>query len=209
MKNFTIKDSVTEKRFWISRSIAVSCVIAAFKPGGELYFLMEKRGPGCPDNVGKYVFPCGYVDFSETLKGACTREVYEEAGLKINKKDIHFVGINDGPTENRQNITIRYVTIQDFWDLSKKLASGEINGNSESRGGEKGEIAELSLKSYSWVKDHRNECAFDHDKLADMFYQNVDKIRTDQFYWDGNTDYLKNDESEDPDKLFKDVNLGF
>lgn len=45
--------------------------------------LLLKRGFGCPDEVGKWVFPCGYVDGNETLKEAIIRETYEETGINL------------------------------------------------------------------------------------------------------------------------------
>lgn len=67
---------------WHSRSnavvghIVVSC-------GGALYILLGKRGPKCPDHIGKWTLPCGYLDWDETLWQALLREVWEEAGLDV------------------------------------------------------------------------------------------------------------------------------
>ena len=199
MKNFKVVDQETKKEYWISRSLAVTCAVVAFKPGGDLYFLMEKRGSGCPDNVGKWVFPCGYLDYSETLKHGAAREVYEETGLTIDKKNLHFCGVDDGPSANRQNVTFRFIDIEDYWSLSEKLESGVINGDSLKRGGEEGEIDTLELKSYDWISKNPRECAFHHSELAKTIVENIDFIRTDHFYKDSNTDFLKGNDT-DPDK---------
>lgn len=199
MKNFKIVDKKTGKEYWMSRSTAVTCAVIAFKPGGDLYFLMEKRGQGCPDNRGKWVFPCGYVDYSETFKHAAVREVYEETGLEIDKKNLHFCGVDDGPSANHQNITFRFLTIEDFWSLSEKLKSGAINGDSINRGGEKNEVDALELKSYDWISKNPGECAFHHPELAKTIVENIDFIRTDHFYRDSNTGFLKGTDT-DPDK---------
>ncbi len=66
------------RKFWISRSAAVVGVIAI-----DGHVLMVKRGDGCSDEVGKWVLPCGYVDWDENLKEAIWREVKEETGLNL------------------------------------------------------------------------------------------------------------------------------
>ena len=66
------------KTTWLSRSAAVVSIIAI-----DSVVLMVKRGPGCPDAVGKWVLPCGYVDWDENLTNAAIREIYEETGVNI------------------------------------------------------------------------------------------------------------------------------
>ena len=63
---------------WLSRSCAVVGIIAV-----DNKVLMVKRGLGCPDEVGKWVLPCGYLDYDETLQDAIIREVYEETGFNL------------------------------------------------------------------------------------------------------------------------------
>ena len=85
----------TERILWDSRSMAVTIIPIAKTSDGQYEFLVEKRGPGCPDNIGKYVMPCGYLNRGESLREAGAREMYEETGLKINPKSLKFAGIND------------------------------------------------------------------------------------------------------------------
>lgn len=66
------------KKVWLSRSLAVVGVILINNK-----ILMVKRGPGCPDEIGKWVLPCGYLDENETLKEAMYRETYEETGINL------------------------------------------------------------------------------------------------------------------------------
>lgn len=46
-------------------------------------FLFSKRGPGCRNEVGKWEFGGGEVNYGETIKEAVTREVNEEYGLEV------------------------------------------------------------------------------------------------------------------------------
>jgi ADP-ribose pyrophosphatase YjhB (NUDIX family) len=70
-----------ERIIWLSRSSAV--VVTIWCIVDIPYLLLGKRGCGCPDEVGKWNLPCGYLDWNETLKEAAEREVYEETGLNI------------------------------------------------------------------------------------------------------------------------------
>ena len=74
----TVNTDGSDRKVWLSRSLAVVGVIII-----NHKFLMVKRGTGCPDEVGKWVLPCGYVDWNETLKEAMYRETYEETGINL------------------------------------------------------------------------------------------------------------------------------
>lgn len=82
------------RRVWLSRATAVVASIYVEDANGNWYVAMVKRGEGLPDEVGKWVMPCGYVDWDESIPDACKREVYEETGLNIdeivNSDNIHF-----------------------------------------------------------------------------------------------------------------------
>lgn len=98
------------KEIWVSRSVAVTLTcIALYK--GEFYVLISKRGPDCPDNVGKWCLPCGYLDWNETGVEAVMREAWEEVGLDLSPwiyDDEQPWYVNTDPSENRQNISLRY-----------------------------------------------------------------------------------------------------
>ena len=106
MKNFPV--DYEGKTYWISRSVAVAGFIFRKDDGGNLLVLVNKRGPGCPDNVGKWVCPCGYLDYGETLKQAIVREIHEETGVTIPISILRLVRIDDVP-EGRQNVTIEFI----------------------------------------------------------------------------------------------------
>lgn len=106
MKNFPVK--VNDKEYWISRSVATVGFI--FTEDNGFRVLAVKRGKGCPDEVGKWCCPCGYLEWDETLKEGCAREIKEETNLSVNKNKLNFWSINDDPKEAHQNITIRFVS---------------------------------------------------------------------------------------------------
>ena len=167
MKNFEITDKETGKKYWVSRSMATMCVVVGRAPKtGTIRVLVERRGPGCPDNVGKLVVPCGYLDFGETLKESAAREVYEETGLKINPAELIMTGINDSPSEGLQNVTVRFTAQVPLAKLKVLLLSGKINSNTKSRGGENNEVSELLLVSpYDIYNSDPDEWAFNHKKI--------------------------------------------
>lgn len=67
---------------WLSRSCAVTTTVLC-RVAGKSYILLGKRGVGCPDEVGKWNLPCGYLDWDETLPEAAVREVFEETGVNL------------------------------------------------------------------------------------------------------------------------------
>lgn len=160
----------TETTLWHSRSMATTCIIMA-KEGKHTFFLVEKRGPGCPDNIGKYVFPCGYLSWDETLKQAAIREVYEETGLPLNENNLEFIGYEDKVTANRQNVTMRFLAKVPVSILEEGLFTGLINPNTAKRGGEEGECESLHLVDINWIRDHASEFAFGHEYLAEEAYR--------------------------------------
>jgi ADP-ribose pyrophosphatase YjhB (NUDIX family) len=78
---------------WLSRATAVVASIYMEDDNGNWFVAMVKRGKCLPDEVGKWVMPCGYVDWDEDVPTASKREVYEETGLNIDEimnSDYHF-----------------------------------------------------------------------------------------------------------------------
>lgn len=115
---------------WFSRSVATTLCIFR-KKDNELQVLLQKRGKGCPDNVGKWCNVCGYLEFDRTLEENAVAEAFEEVGIKIDKNNISFFGVNSNPSENHQNVSVHFTYFargtEDF-DLSK------------AEGGEKDEV---------------------------------------------------------------------
>ena len=164
MKNFSIK--VHGKEYWISRSLAVAVFIFR-KVGNKFQVLLEKRGTGAADNIGKWCCVCGFLDYNETLEEAATRESKEETGFEINTEHLTFVKINSDPSEKSQTVTTHYVYFanedEDF-NLDK------------AQGGEKDEIETVEWFDIGTLYDedhikieiykmYERDFAFEHDKL--------------------------------------------
>ena len=108
MQNFSVK--IDGKEYWISRSCAVVCVIIDDSNPNAPKIVVGKRGKGCPDDVGKWCLPCGYVDYDETISEAASRETKEECGLDVPSKAWRLRSLNSKPKDDkRQNITFRFV----------------------------------------------------------------------------------------------------
>jgi 8-oxo-dGTP pyrophosphatase MutT (NUDIX family) len=150
MKNFPVK--VKGKEFWISRSCAVVGIVYKYnKETGEVYVLTNKRGKGCPDYVGYWNIPCGYVDYDETLEEAVSREVFEETGLKVDPNSWKLYGIKSTPDTEKQSISVRYIT-------AYKEEMGDFDYSHQ----EKNEVDEIKwislddVDNYQWAFEQIN-----------------------------------------------------
>ena len=175
-ENFTIEDKKTGKIYWISRAIAVTGIIITKDfDSNEVYVLLERRGSGCPDNIGKLCCVCGYLNWDETRLDALKREAYEETGLRIDNEDSCTIReletIDDPNRDARQNVVTRYlIWYHHYTELKGLLDSGVINIDTKSRGGEDNEVSEFLLLSESQIKSlPSEEFAFGHkDVILDV-----------------------------------------
>lgn len=135
MKNFPVK--VNGKEYWISRSVAV-VVFVLRENKNNVELLIEKRGEGAADEIGKWCTVCGYLDYNETLEEAAKRETKEETGFDIDINKLKFMKINSNVTENNQNVSVHYIY---------KANSSEIFDIKKAIGGEKNEI-----EAVKWLK---------------------------------------------------------
>lgn len=144
MNNFPIeKDG---KEYWVSRSCAAVVYVYCFHKG-KMMVLANKRGPGLPNNVGKWNAPSGYLDYGETLKECGVREVFEETGLKLNPTDLRLEEVDDSPSRQGQNILFRFSAVI-------KYTEGLTNENCE-----KDEVDEVKwipideIDNYEWTSE--------------------------------------------------------
>ena len=100
------------EELWISRSVVVICVVARITDDNKIEILAEKRGP-LVSATGRWCFPCGYLDYDEDLTDAVIREVQEETGYTLERKDVNFIDINSKPDGKKQNVIIRHIAFID------------------------------------------------------------------------------------------------
>lgn len=186
MKNHQVIDKDTGEIAWVDRSLAVTGIVRArISPESpETFYLLSKRGKNCPDFVGKWQCNCGYIDFDELVIDAALREIKEETGLDIkgvldSNEDIMPDGsskifniielkYDDNPKHDiRQNIVFRFIIDVNYNWIKELLDNGTINTDTESRGGEPGEVEEIRLvNSMDLDKEpYIGEFAFNHGKL--------------------------------------------
>ncbi len=169
--------NVNGKEVWESRSPAIVAVIVAEFEGQE-YILIGQRGPGAPDNNGKWNVPCGYLDWDENGHDGICREVYEETGLYIpdilneehpanvyvteNYMEQPFY-VNTDPKENRQNVSLSY----GLWFTCEKLP--ELT----SENCEPGEVSDLKWMKLTQMESY--DFAFKHNERIQYF---IDKVNS-------------------------------
>jgi len=134
----------------------------------NIFVLIGKRGIGCPDKIGFYNIPSGYLDFNESGTEAAIREIYEETGLylpDIDKSKIIFDKmdqpwhVKSEPDENKQNVSLRYgivFNVDEFPVLTNEFS-------------EPNEVEELLWVKISDIDKY--EFAFNHDKVIMEFYK--------------------------------------
>lgn len=160
MKNFSITTE-NGNTYWISRSCAAECAVFKWFDGCW-HVLANKRGPGCPNNVGLWNIPSGYLDYNESLEDCAIRETFEETGIHI---DVPYLYTVDSRPEHdmRQNV----VTV--FWTV--------YNGNDilTSSNSEPNEVEDIrwipinELNNYEWINEYHR------DRIRDIFYNCVSK----------------------------------
>ena len=151
---------------WNSRSIAILGIVLVHETStGLLYVVAGKRGKKCPDYVGYWNMPCGYLDWDETSKEAASRELFEETGLEISSDNWKLIGIEDSPS-GKQNVTLRY-----FFKMYKSDISSIILTNKNSEEGEVEELKLIPLKEYEEYK-----WAFNHDEIINSLIKNEGNI---------------------------------
>lgn len=110
-----------------------------------------------------------FIDRDNTEAEACSREIYEETGAKVEPSALYMCSINDDPKDsNRQNVTMRFMAVVDESHIG--ISTNAIKGQ---LGGEENEV-----KAIMWVKmsDLDNyQWAFNHKHLIEgVFHTYVD-----------------------------------
>lgn len=162
LKNFPFTHE--GKTYWYSRSMAVSTFIFTEKEH-KLHILLAKRGKGCPDFNGYWSAPCGYLDHNETLAQAASRECFEEIGLKISNQILIPMEVNSDFTENKQNVTQRYMAFIPYNSFTESEFS-TLNS-------EKDEVEAIEWVDVNNLSQY--EIAFNHKDIIES-YINCAKI---------------------------------
>lgn len=151
---------------WYSRSVGVAIFTFCKNEEGRWCVLASKRGKEAADFQGFWNSVCGYLDFNETAVEAAIREAKEETGIDLQGEKIQFVGYEDSPTANRQNVTLRFCCF-----ITTKKTSDFVFSKEGNEGDEVDEIKWLPIEEvddYSW--------AFGHEKrIKDIFKNFVPK----------------------------------
>ena len=125
------------RKFFISRSVAVIPQVYCWIKGEKLYILVNERGPDCPDHVGEWALPCGYLDWDES-GGEAAREIFEECDFDIASPpagltrwfslDLWDV-ITEPKEDGRQNILLHYTTsfVAQELPIITKVPDGETS----------------------------------------------------------------------------------
>ena len=167
MKNYSVVNPSTGKEDWVSRSLAVAVSVYAFIDN-KLCILANKRGPGTKeapmDNVGKWNVVSGYLDYNETIKGCCIREVHEETGVDISGFELHRMDIDDSPRRPGQVVLFRYICGITDKNSNSYLKSPNLKKMLTNKYSEPNEVDEIKwipldeLYKYDWSSEnHKNK----------------------------------------------------
>lgn len=167
--------NINGKEVWHSRSPAiVGVIIATIIETGKIYVLCEKRTNTMPVVPGRWVLPCGYIDWNENGWDALRREVYEETGFLIDdyKKYLYYK-VSKEPyfvkteiNENSQNIVLNYRV---FFKFSKKDFPKHIEKNKNE------EVAKVKWIPLEDVLSKKYNMAFEHEERIEKAIIN-DKV---------------------------------
>lgn len=161
MKNQECYDKSGKFLGWFSRSMAVAVFVFAKDKDGDWCVLGSERGPEAADYQGYWNSVCGYLDYDETTKGAAIRELKEETGVSLKESDLEFVGYNDSPKENRQNVTFRFCAFV----KNKKTEDFKFSHD----GNEGKEVGAIKFIKIQDIKHYR--WAFGHEKLIEQIFK--------------------------------------
>lgn len=142
-----------KKTIWESRSMVSAVFVFTQDKEGYWRVLAIKRGSGCPDGVGSWVCPCGYLDYGESLRLAAYRECHEETGVHLRSDDIRLYSISDHHiTDEKQNVVaIHYTVVNNGFDYAFTTKYSEPN--------EVDEIAWVRidlLDNFNWAFGHKD-----------------------------------------------------
>lgn len=173
MKNFEVTSVEDGKKYWISRSVAVSGFVFRLR-NNTIEVLANKRGKGCSDHVGLWNCPCGYLDWNEDATQAIAREIKEECNLDVELSFLKPFAVVTEPDNYNQNVTIRFNAL-----LNSKCNTEISVGNT----GEKDEVEEVAwiplsdVALYDWAFNHDQVIASIATIIIDKMWKEYNKIK--------------------------------
>lgn len=148
-------ETTTGQQVWKSRNVATATIVMRANPldTSKLQVIGVKRGPKGTD-IGLWCFPCGYLDYNETVEEAAIREVFEESNILLDKGDLDFYHLDSNPEKKLQNVTVHF---QAFYNPKE----GEVEQEISSKNAESGEVEEVrwidveDIEGLEWAFDHK------------------------------------------------------
>lgn len=152
------------KVYWYSRSVATTIGVFCKNKKEEWCVLANQRGKGAPDFQGFWNMICGYLEHDVNGAENCQKEVFEETSVFVPINRINFFNVNTEPTENKQNVTLRYIAV-----LHDKCEDIELSDENS----EKNEVSDIKwipikeIENYQW--------AFGHKDLIGQMFNEINK----------------------------------
>lgn len=148
MNNFEFEHN--GEKLWYSRSLA--CNIGVFRINNDEYEVLAcKRGQGCEFNKGLWNIPGGFIDFNENAAQCAVRELFEETGVKISKKQVFFNHLSTNPRGVRQTMNASHYAFFDKEETLNWVFTTEFSENEETE--EIKWIPMSELKNYKWTNN--------------------------------------------------------
>lgn len=156
------------KTYWVSRSCALVGFIYVKNLKGEWCVLAEKRGPGCPDEIGKWCVPCGYIERNkESGPEGLVRECFEETGIMFEPESFKLVAVSYDRDE-KQNICHYFKCV--LGDISAET----IADNFDTSHSEPDEVDGLRFIPLSEADKY--QWAFNHKGLVKKVFETTTEI---------------------------------
>lgn len=152
------------KEYWYSRACTCGMFVFCKDTFGEWRILANLRGQGCPNQIGKWNAPGGYLDFDETLQQAAARECKEETGVILDLSYVKLFSMHSNPKGLNQNLSFKFYAKLPGYTKDYPITNKFM---------EKDEVADIKwikisdISSYDW--------AFGHAELIMKIYRTMIK----------------------------------
>lgn len=97
--------------YWYSRSLTTVGYVFCKGKSGKWCVLANKRGPGCPTDIGKWNVPCGYIEHGTNAVDNCLKEIKEESGLVLMPENLIYLWTDTRPDDGKQNMDMTFYAV--------------------------------------------------------------------------------------------------